>query len=844
MSSPKLALTFRMFQNGQLIREDTLTQSVIKIGKVPSAHLQIADDAVSRMHAIVEVTGGEVSLIDLGSTRGSFVNGKKINKARLESGDVITLGDTRLELAIDGAGARPRRAESPALAPTASPMAPTAASPALDRAAPPAVPAVARRTTGVSTVISGLIDTGPSVQFAPPPVPPGASAFAPPAVSTGSSASAPPAVPPGSSASAGAPAHLAVSASLGPVMERGPAWPGGRAAAADAVASLPATAPVALAAPASRTAALPVDPVARPIAPPAIYRHAVAEAADEAGAARAVEVAALLGDSVVGVKHCIDPRSGAASPATWGLLAAGAACLVASAVAFTASVRTAGENHDRLETWTRVEHKPAYAFRPHRLGPGTDWVAFGGSALALVGLGLGVLRMRRERVSPYYRIGTAPGVELALEAAPAPAFPLVAPSGDGGDFVFNFAPGIDGELLLDGASTPFAALAAAGRARPSASTAGAFELAIPRNARIRARAGRATFMVSAVARPRRHAVPLLAGLERRTLAYIAGSLAAHLAIWAVLQLIPPDATGINVDLGSLEPITGHVVGTSPNDPPPPPPPDQVGGAGGDGAPSSPAMALPSGTSGAPDATDHGRLQIARTDAPPQMSHAEAVAYARRAGFLGDQLVASAIDTLAERADLASGFDLETYNGPLVGAYGEGPGNFGRGVRGFGAGGGCLAEPCGLIPGGGGDGDGRSPYTTIGRGPSAGDRYGGPGHSFGPHGHRPLPPTIGPPAVSGSGYDKSIIRRYIRRSIDKIGYCYEKQLLAKPDIAGDVTISFFISPAGTVQHASGTGFDGEVAACVAGVIAAIEFPKPGDGTGVQVNYPFAFHPSGR
>jgi len=781
MSSPKLALTFRMFQNGQLIREATLTQSVVKIGKVPSAHLQIADDAVSRMHAIVEVTRGEVSLIDLGSTRGSFVNGKRINKARLESGDVITLGDTRLELAIDDAGARPRRAE-----PASPPPRPA------DRPVPPALPATARRAAGSSTTISGLIDAGPALSFTPP-VPDGASA--PAALQSGT--------PPHGSA----PAQLAGS---------------GDAA----------------------VAALPVDPVDPALAAPSLFRHAVADAADQAGGARAVEVAALLGDSVIGVKHCIDPRSGAVSPATWGLLAGGAACLVASAVAFYASVHIAGDNHDRLETWTRVEHRPAYAFRPRRLGPGADWVAFGGSALALVGLGLGVLRMRRERVSPYYRIGTAPGVELALEAAPAPAFPLVAPSGDGSEFVFNFAPGIDGELLLDGASTPLAALAAAGRARPSASTAGAFELAIPRNARIRARAGRATFMVSAVARPRRYAAPLLAGLERRTVAYIAGSLAAHLAIWGVLQLIPPDATGINVDLGSLEPITGHVVGTSPNDPPPPPrPPDQVGDAGGDGAPSSPAMALPSGASGAPAATDAGSIQIARADTAPQMSHAEAVAYARRAGFLGNELLASAVDTLAER-ELPSGFDLETFNGPLVGAYGEGPGSFGRGVRGFGAGGDCLAEPCGLIPGGGGDSDGRSPFRTIGRGPAAGEFYGIPGRTIGPRGHQPLPPTLGQPVIPGSGYDKSVIRRYIRRYIDRIGYCYEKQLLAHPGIAGEVTITFFISPAGIVQSAAGTGFDREVASCVAGVIAAIEFPKPGDGTGVQVNYPFAFHASGR
>src|SRR5882672_739951 len=457
MSSSKLALSFRLFQNGQLIREETLTQSVIKVGKVPSAHLQIADDGVSRMHAIVEVTGRDVSLIDLGSTRGSFVNGKKVNKARLESGDVITLGDTRVELTIRDSAA-------------------TAA------ARPPAVPGGVRRSAEPPAVVSGVIGgvvsgviggvvsgvIGEGIDAAPAVAP--APALPPTAVTAAGSTAAPPAS--GASGLAAAPPPApAIAATVG--------------ATAESLAG-----------------------VALPVALPADPRAQLAEAAGDPGAAAAIEVAAMLGDSVVGVKHCIDPRGGKIAPATWGLVAGGAVCLLASAIAFCASVKTAADNHDRLDAWTRIAHRPAYAFRPARLGPAVDWVAFGGFGLAIVGLGLGIARMRRERVSPYYRIGTAPGVELAIEGAPAPAFPLIAPSGD--DFVFQFAPGIDGELLQGGRAISLPELVAAGRARPSASTPGAFALAIPRHARIRARAGRATFQIAAVSRPRRHATPLLA----------------------------------------------------------------------------------------------------------------------------------------------------------------------------------------------------------------------------------------------------------------------------------------------------------------------------------------------
>src|SRR5438034_8724410 len=57
--------------------------------------------------------------------------------------------------------------------------------------------------------------------------------------------------------------------------------------------------------------------------------------------ATAVEVAAMLGDSVVGVKHCMDPRSGRISKRTWTMVGVAAACLLASAVAFALSVHTA-----------------------------------------------------------------------------------------------------------------------------------------------------------------------------------------------------------------------------------------------------------------------------------------------------------------------------------------------------------------------------------------------------------------------------------------------------------------------------------------------------------------------
>jgi FHA domain-containing protein len=783
MSNTKLALSFRIFKNGQLLREDKLTQGVIKIGKVPSAHLRIDDDSVSRMHAVIEVTNKDVSLIDLGSTRGTFVNDKKINKATLQSGDVITVGEVRVEVTI-GEAEPVRRAPAasvasvasvasrPAAMASATPSAgaPVAASGSIAAQSSPPAPVMALHSVLVSDAALAAVAT-------PPPIP--------------TLRSVPGATPPP------------------PLARHTPAAP---------------------ARPLARSVAMPLDTAANPVG----LQRVIAESADELGGAGAVEVAAMLGDSVIAVKHCVDPRGGKVTPATWGLLAAGVLCLLGSAIAFVVSVRNAAETTARRDTWTRIQHRPERAFRPVPLGAGIDWMAFGGLALGLAGVTLGVWRIRGERSSPYYRIGTAPGVEAAIEGAPLPAFPLIAPSGD--DFVFNYGAGIDGELIVDGKSTPLAELAAMGRSRPSPSTAGAIEVPIPPKARIRARAGQITFLVSAVARPRRHAAPLLAHLESRALSYVAGSLLVHLGIWALLQAVPLDESVAGIELPTSDDPTMRIQGIVQADPAPDKPTE--GASAGNGQPNpTTAMELPPGASGSPHATKvDGRMEVMRRDDQPRMSQDEAIRIAIKEGILGSDELLSSVRVLGGTRNIASGFDERDMNGAIYGAEGEGWGHFGGGVRGPGGGGGCLAGPCGTI-------GTRPGYGRIGTDPRAGG-YGIPG-SDGPFGrrHQPTAPDIGKPVISNPTYDKSIVRRYIRRHLNEIGYCYEKQLLAHPNIGGEVKMVFFIAPNGSVQSSSGAGFDSEVASCLAGVIKTIEFPAPGDGGSVQVNYPFLFHAPG-
>jgi FHA domain len=101
VSNPRIPIKFDLYRGEEYLRSEAFSEPIIKIGKVPSSHLRLDDELASRMHAMIEVTGpNDVYIIDLGSAAGTFVNGQKTNKAKLESGDEIVIGETRLFVEI------------------------------------------------------------------------------------------------------------------------------------------------------------------------------------------------------------------------------------------------------------------------------------------------------------------------------------------------------------------------------------------------------------------------------------------------------------------------------------------------------------------------------------------------------------------------------------------------------------------------------------------------------------------------------------------------------------------------------------------------------------------------
>jgi pSer/pThr/pTyr-binding forkhead associated (FHA) protein len=74
-----------------------LDRRTVRIGRDPSADLVLSGDGrVSRIHAELECSDGQWTLLDLGSSNGTTVNKRRVDRHPLRDGDRICLGRTTL----------------------------------------------------------------------------------------------------------------------------------------------------------------------------------------------------------------------------------------------------------------------------------------------------------------------------------------------------------------------------------------------------------------------------------------------------------------------------------------------------------------------------------------------------------------------------------------------------------------------------------------------------------------------------------------------------------------------------------------------------------------------------
>lgn len=138
--------------NGVVQGEYELNQERLTIGRKPDNDIPIDNLAVSGKHALVITILDDSFLEDLGSTNGSYVNGKLVKKHALKDGDVIAIGKHELKYVNELATADDDDFEKTMIIRPGSASAAVAAAQAAEKAVqssePAAAPAAAAPATG------------------------------------------------------------------------------------------------------------------------------------------------------------------------------------------------------------------------------------------------------------------------------------------------------------------------------------------------------------------------------------------------------------------------------------------------------------------------------------------------------------------------------------------------------------------------------------------------------------------------------------------------------------------------------------------------------------------------
>jgi TonB family protein len=177
----------------------------------------------------------------------------------------------------------------------------------------------------------------------------------------------------------------------------------------------------------------------------------------------------------------------------------------------------------------------------------------------------------------------------------------------------------------------------------------------------------------------------------------------------------------------------------------------------------------------------------------------------------------------------------TFDGALAGVLGGMTGGVGGGLAMTNGGRGAGNYLGGVIGTGGLGTSGE----LFGRGKRGyGTSAGGSLHDGRHHG-----PIVHIEAISARGsLSKEIISRIIHLHTNEVRFCYEQQLIARPDLQGRMAVKFIIAADGAVSAAASASselHDAAVEQCVLQAVKRWTFPGPDGGGIVVVTYPFVF-----
>lgn len=349
------------------------------------------------------------------------------------------------------------------------------------------------------------------------------------------------------------------------------------------------------------------------------------------------------------------------------------------------------------------------------------------------------------------------------------------------------------------------------------------------------------YEIRAVARPTR-ALPLARTDDRRVVPYVAATLALHLALWGAATRGPAEPTAhVAIERKLRAATISHAFSDARAELPDVVTTDRAHDTKGNGR--AAAARATEGLAGAPLASrERGHVATANTGEEPQLAKTAQIEQARHAGILGSaKVLDEQFRSLTGDDKLTSGFDdRHDVTASFDGGDGASRGSFGTGRGGVGTGGDGLYTM--------GSGGSRGSFSV---GTTRGHAWGGSlamptertwastwngtyEHAYHSISHLGSPVKV---TICGAPYrercrvtgdlDPAIVRRYVKRQVGRLSYCYEKQLLANRELAvGAVFVDFAIDPDGHVEGATATELDPTVASCVHDVFAQLEFPAAG------------------
>jgi len=830
VSNSRVPIKFDIYRGEQFLRTETFSEPIIKIGKVPSSHLRLEDEVASRMHAMIEVTSpDEIYIIDLGSASGTYVNGQRSNKARLQSGDEISIGETRIFVEVDAAGDVAGFDDSAGFEDNEATM------------------AVSRDHVGVDFAAMAAEHADPSVpparfegrasapDFGRQPVPPQQQAPRPAIKGTLHGFQAP-SMPAGAAPLPGQnPGGFGAGSFGQPPRQSQPSQP----------FAPPGSQP--FAPPGSQPFAPPgsqpfAPPGSQPFAPPGSqpFAQPVSSGFQPHGAAGA-------GSNPFG-----NPFGGGDGGGQF------AAPLTNEGAGYEDEQQDyggggydggdhGGGGHGGHGHEDEDPDSVRYGIIATGPAPSPDEVETGDRALEVVVMWGDNAVLNVDHVNPVrsYYVGEATNAKGKLETdyligselLGTPRMPVVLDVGGTGAIVIP--QGATGEIIIGNDRMSVQDLVASGRAQPCSELPGAYQYPLPPGGTGRVSFRGLTFVVRPVNAGKAVGIGQGGGINYKQQLWTIMSFAIHGLFLAMMYFMPPGGSALSLDLLSEDARLAKYLMEPPETVEEETPEwlqnsdaqDEEGGKGKRHKDDEGQMGKESNQK----TKNKYAIQGPADNEDPHMAREAAKEEAKNAGILGVLAQSTGAwnsPTSPYGQDSALGYDPMSALGALMGdQIGDNFGFGGLGLRGTGRGGGGTGE--GTI--------GLGNVGTIGHGGGGGT---GSGYGRGAGGFRGRDAKVpqirsGNADVRGS-LSKEVIRRVIQRHINEVRFCYEQELNSRPDLSGRVQVKFIVSPSGAVQAAnveSSTLGAARAETCIAAAVRRWTFPAPDGGGIVIVSYPF-------